>query len=66
MANIPVVILASGGLDSTVTAALAKADGYDLNLLTIGLWGSGHRYEIECAKKIGRWAWSSRSQDSPT
>ena len=54
MANIPVVILASGGLDSTVTAALAKRDGYDLNLLTID-YGQRHRFEIECAKKIAAW-----------
>ena len=54
MANMPVVILASGGLDSTVTAALAKRDGYDLNLLTID-YGQRHRFEIECAKKISAW-----------
>ena len=54
MPNTPVVILASGGLDSTVTAALAKTDGYDLNLLTID-YGQRHRYEIECAKKIAAW-----------
>ena len=54
MANIPVVILASGGLDSTVTSALAKKEGYDLNLLTID-YGQRHRYEIECAKKIATW-----------
>jgi 7-cyano-7-deazaguanine synthase len=54
MANIPVVILASGGLDSTVTAALAKKEGYDLNLLTID-YGQRHRYEIECAKHIAAW-----------
>ncbi len=50
----PVVILASGGLDSTVTAALAKADGYALYLLTID-YGQRHRFEIDCAKKIGGW-----------
>ncbi len=54
MAPIPVVILASGGLDSTVTAALAKAEGYDLHLLTID-YGQRHRFEIECAKKIAVW-----------
>ena len=54
MANIPVVILASGGLDSTVTAALAKREGYELNLLTID-YGQRHRFEIECAKKIAAW-----------
>jgi 7-cyano-7-deazaguanine synthase len=50
----PVVILASGGLDSTVTAALAKAEGCDLYLLTID-YGQRHRFEIECAKKIAVW-----------
>jgi len=54
MTNIPVVILASGGLDSTVTSALAKKAGYDLNLLTID-YGQRHLYEIECAKKIATW-----------
>ena len=52
MAANPVAILASGGLDSTVTAALAKAEGYDLHLLTID-YGQRHRFEIECAKNIG-------------
>ncbi len=50
----PIVVLASGGLDSTVTAAIAKAEGYDLHLLTLD-YGQRHRYEIECAKKIAEW-----------
>ena len=54
MGSDPVVILASGGLDSTVTAALAKAEGHDLCLLTID-YGQRHRLEIECAKKIASW-----------
>jgi len=54
MAPAPVVILASGGLDSTVTAALAKAEGHDLHLLTID-YGQRHRFEIECAKNIAAW-----------
>lgn len=54
MKAIPVVILASGGLDSTVTAALAKADQFDLHLLTID-YGQRHQFEIECAKKVAKW-----------
>ena len=54
MAPSPVVILASGGLDSTVTAAFAKAEGYDLHVLTID-YGQRHRFEIECAKHIAAW-----------
>jgi 7-cyano-7-deazaguanine synthase len=54
MKAVPVVILASGGLDSTVTAALAKGEGYALHLLTID-YGQRHRFEIECAKNIAVW-----------
>lgn len=54
MADVPVVILVSGGLDSTVTAALAKAEGHDLYLLTID-YGQRHHFEIDCAKKIASW-----------
>lgn len=54
MAQVPVVVLASGGLDSTVTAAIAKAEGYDLHLLTID-YGQRHRFEIDCAKKVANW-----------
>ena len=51
MAIEPVVILASGGLDSTVTAAIAKAEGYSLNFLTID-YGQRHLIEIACAQKV--------------
>ena len=54
MTSSPVVILASGGLDSTVTAALAKSEGHDLHMLTLD-YGQRHHYEIECAKKIAGW-----------
>lgn len=47
------VVLASGGLDSSVTAAWAKADGHELYFLTID-YGQRHRLEIECAKRIGK------------
>lgn len=46
------VVLASGGLDSTVTAAVAKRDGCDLYLLTIA-YGQRHRIEVERARQVG-------------
>lgn len=45
------VVLASGGLDSTVTAAIAKSQGYTLYFLTLD-YGQRHQYEIECARRI--------------
>ncbi|MCP9439925.1 MAG: 7-cyano-7-deazaguanine synthase QueC [Nitrospira sp.] len=45
------VVLASGGLDSTVTAAVAGRDGYDLDLLTIA-YGQRHAIEVERAGLI--------------
>ena len=49
-----VVVLASGGLDSTVTAAIAKSEGYELYFLTID-YGQRHRTEIDCARKISEY-----------
>ena len=49
-----VVILASGGVDSTVTAALAKREGHDLYLLTVA-YGQRHHVELTQAKKISAW-----------
>ena len=45
------VVLLSGGLDSTVTAAIAQRDGYRLYCLTIA-YGQRHRIEIERAKAV--------------
>lgn len=45
------VVLASGGLDSTVTAAVARQDGNELYLLTIA-YGQRHAVEIERAKQV--------------
>jgi len=45
------VVLASGGLDSTVAAAVARRDGYRLYLLTIA-YGQRHRVEIDAARRI--------------
>ncbi len=49
-----IVVLASGGLDSTVTAAIAKSEGYELYFLTVD-YGQRHRTEIECAQKISEY-----------
>ncbi|WP_447971438.1 7-cyano-7-deazaguanine synthase QueC [Nitrospira sp. M1] len=48
------IILASGGLDSTVTAAMAKSEGHDLYLLTV-FYGQRHRIEVTRAESIATW-----------
>ena len=48
------VVLASGGLDSTVAAAMARRDGYALYLLTIE-YGQRHHVEIQKAREIAAW-----------
>ena len=45
------VVLASGGLDSTVTSAVAQRDGYDLYLLTVA-YRQRHAVEVERAGQI--------------
>ena len=45
------VVLASGGLDSTVTAAIAKSDGCELFFLTIA-YGQRHAVEVERAREV--------------
>lgn len=45
------VVLASGGLDSTVTAAIAKSEGFELYLLTIA-YQQRHAVEIERAAQV--------------
>jgi 7-cyano-7-deazaguanine synthase len=45
------VVLASGGLDSTVVAALAWCDGYELFLLTVA-YGQRHAVEVERARQV--------------
>jgi 7-cyano-7-deazaguanine synthase len=47
----PAVVLASGGLDSTVTAAVAQRDGYDLYLLTVA-YRQRHAVEVERAGQV--------------
>lgn len=45
------VVLASGGLDSTVTAAIAKRDGCKLFFLTMA-YGQRHAVEVERARQV--------------
>lgn len=48
------VVLASGGLDSTVTAAMAREEGATLYLLTIR-YGQRHEIEIQRAQAMAIW-----------
>jgi 7-cyano-7-deazaguanine synthase len=45
------VLLLSGGLDSYTAGAIAKADGYELNALTIR-YGQVHAREIDAARQV--------------
>ena len=45
------VVLASGGLDSTVTAAIAKQEGCELFFLTMA-YGQRHAVEVERARQV--------------
>jgi 7-cyano-7-deazaguanine synthase len=47
------VVLLSGGLDSYTAAAIAKADGFVLNALTIH-YGQRHAREVESARAVAR------------
>ena len=47
------ICLLSGGLDSSVTAFIAKNKGYDIYALTIK-YGQRHKKEIDSAKQIAR------------
>ncbi|TKB74430.1 MAG: 7-cyano-7-deazaguanine synthase QueC [Nitrospira sp.] len=47
------VVLASGGLDSTVAAAVARRDGYRLHLLSVD-YGQRHRRELDAAGRVAQ------------
>ncbi len=47
------VVLLSGGLDSMVSAAIARERGFELCALTID-YGQRHRIEIEAAREIAK------------
>ena len=45
------ICLISGGLDSCVTAYIAKKEGFEIFALSFN-YGQKHKKEIECAKNI--------------
>jgi len=45
------IVLLSGGLDSAVTAAMIRAEGYDVHALTVS-YGQRHAVEIEKARRL--------------
>jgi len=45
------VVLLSGGLDSTTTLAIARAEGYDCYALSVD-YGQRHRLELEAARRV--------------
>ena len=47
------VILLSGGLDSTTTAAIARNEGYDLFAISID-YGQRHRFELDAARRVAQ------------
>lgn len=47
------VLLLSGGLDSTTTLAIAKAEGFDVYALSFA-YGQRHQHELEMAKRIAQ------------
>lgn len=51
MARPRAVVLLSGGLDSTTTAAAAKADGFDVYALSVD-YGQRHKVELERAAAV--------------
>src|SRR3989442_240113 len=47
------IVLLSGGLDSYTAAAMAKAEGFSLNALTVH-YGQRHVRELESARAVAR------------
>ena len=47
------VVLLSGGLDSSTTAAVAKANGYELFALSVD-YGQRHRVELQRAAAVAK------------
>jgi 7-cyano-7-deazaguanine synthase len=51
--NSKAVVLLSGGLDSATTAAIARAEGYELYALSVD-YGQRHRFELAAAERVAR------------
>jgi 7-cyano-7-deazaguanine synthase len=49
----PAVILLSGGLDSTTTAAIARQQGFVLYALSVD-YGQRHRFELDAARRVAQ------------
>lgn len=47
------VVLLSGGMDSTTTAAIAQREGFDVHALTVR-YGQRHAVELEAARRVAR------------
>ena len=47
------VVLLSGGMDSTTTAAIALAEGYDVHALSVR-YGQRHAVELEAAARVAQ------------
>jgi 7-cyano-7-deazaguanine synthase len=47
------VVLSSGGLDSTTSMAIAKAEGYEIYSLSFR-YGQRHAFELEAAQRVAR------------
>src|SRR5688572_2039862 len=47
------VVLLSGGIDSSTTAAIARSDGFELHALTFR-YGQRHHAELEAARKVAQ------------
>ena len=49
----PAVVLLSGGMDSTTTAAIAQREGFDVHALTVR-YGQRHAVELEAARRVAK------------